>query len=311
MTFQIRRAGRDDVEAIASAHLDSIHSIGLSFYPAAIVDDWSAGLDADRYASAMERGEVFFIAVGELDDRSTVLGFSSHRILDGEHRTAVYVRGQAARRGVGSALFKAAEADAIAAGAASIHVDASLAASEFYRAHGFEEVGRGDHRLSSGRPIACVFMRKQLAATAPLWQIEASVEAKSEPAVAFRYWTRVENMTADPGIERIETDGPYRRGMRGTTHLTGGGTTEWIVADVDPGRRLVIDMTLRDATLRVELRFEPRAGGGSVLTQRMTLLGPNAAEYVEQVKAGFESSLGDGMRAVRDRIDAYVESQHH
>lgn len=40
----------------------------------------------------------------------------------------------------------------------------------------------------------------------------------------------------DPGIEWVETDGPYRRGMRGITHL-GGGTTEWVVADLDPDRR--------------------------------------------------------------------------
>ena len=30
---------------------------------------------------------------------------------------------------------------------------------KFYKANGFEEVGRGDTLLASGRPIACVFMR--------------------------------------------------------------------------------------------------------------------------------------------------------
>src|SRR5262245_47736840 len=81
-------------------------------------------------------------------------------------------------------------------------------------------------------------MRKQLASIAPLWQIEESVEARSDPAFAFRYWTNVDNMLADPGIERVDTDGPYRPGMRGTTHLTGGGATEWIVADIDADRRV-------------------------------------------------------------------------
>ena len=47
-------------------------------------------------------------------------------------------------------------------GATSIHVDASLAAVAFYRANGFGEVGRGNHRLRSGRDMACVFMRKTL-----------------------------------------------------------------------------------------------------------------------------------------------------
>jgi hypothetical protein len=34
---------------------------------------------------------------------------------------------------------------------------------EFYRANGYFEVGRGTTRLMSGYPIACIFMRKELA----------------------------------------------------------------------------------------------------------------------------------------------------
>jgi len=137
----------------------------------------------------------------------------------------------------------------------------------------------------------------------PLWAKEESVEAKADPAFAYRYWTNVENLTADPGIERVETDGPYRPGMRGTTYLVGGGTTDWVVAEVEPEHRFAIEMALPDATLRFGLRFEGRVGGGSVLTQRVSLFGPNAAAHLEGVEAGFETSLRDGMRAVRDRID--------
>jgi hypothetical protein len=139
----------------------------------------------------------------------------------------------------------------------------------------------------------------------PLWEKEASVEARAEPAFAFRHWTSVENMAADPGIERVETDGPYldRPGMHGTTYLAGGGTTDWVVAEVEPDRRLVIEVALDDAGMRFEIRFEERVGGGSVLTQRVSLFGPNAAAYREGVEAGFGASLRDGMRAVRDRID--------
>jgi putative acetyltransferase len=90
------------------------------------------------------------------------LGFSSHRIDENEHGVAVYVRGKAARFGIGSALLRSAEASAVGAGATGIHIDASLAAVEFYKANGFEEVGRGEHRLWSGRAMACVFMRKNL-----------------------------------------------------------------------------------------------------------------------------------------------------
>jgi putative acetyltransferase len=160
--FKTRRATPLDADGIAAAHSDSIRSIGPLFYSQESVNDWGAGLTSDLYVKAMHRGEAFFIAVGEINGKPTVLGFASHRVDATSHGTAVYVRGTAARRGIGSALFWLAEADAIAMGATSIHVDASLAAVAFYRANGFEEVGRGNHRLRSGRDMACVFMRKTL-----------------------------------------------------------------------------------------------------------------------------------------------------
>ena len=134
----------------------------LWYYHPTVVSDWSAGVNSNMYAQAMAVGEVFFIAIRESNDRLEVLGFSSHRIDEGPHGVGVYVRGSAARVGIGSALLRAAELSAIAAGAASIQLDSSLAAVEFYKANGFEEIGRGEHRLSSGQTMACVFMRKSL-----------------------------------------------------------------------------------------------------------------------------------------------------
>jgi hypothetical protein len=61
-------------------------------------------------------------------------------------------------------LLHAAEASAIEAGATCLQIDASLATVAFYAANGFEEIGRGQHRPLSGRPMACVFMRKMLPA---------------------------------------------------------------------------------------------------------------------------------------------------
>jgi hypothetical protein len=91
MTFQVRRAGPADAEAIAEAHCDSIASIGPRFYPADLVKEWGARIESGMYCR-----------------------------------------------------------------------DSSFAAVKFYRAHGFRETGRGDHRLRSGSLMPCVFMRKDL-----------------------------------------------------------------------------------------------------------------------------------------------------
>jgi len=159
--FRTRRATPQDAGSIAEAHVDSILSIGPLFYAAAVVESWAAQLSPDIYVKAMEDGEVFYVGTAP-DGAPAVLGFATHRVDGTEHRTAVYVRGAAARRGIGSALFRLAEADAIASGAASLHVDASLAAVDFYKANGFEEIGHGEHRLRSGTVMACAFMLKSL-----------------------------------------------------------------------------------------------------------------------------------------------------
>jgi putative acetyltransferase len=163
MEFETRRATESDAAAIAEAHLDSIRSLGPQCYPAGVVADWSEGLGPGLYLEAMARGEVFFIAIGEIDGKRAVLGFASdYRIEGSQHGTSAYVRGAVVRRGIGSALLRLAEAHAIARGARSVRIEASLAGLEFYRAHGFIEIGRGETHLRSGRPIACVFMEKQL-----------------------------------------------------------------------------------------------------------------------------------------------------
>jgi GNAT superfamily N-acetyltransferase len=164
--FESRVASVADVDEIADAHRDSIQSLGPAFYPPQIVAAWQTGISGDLYRRAMENGEVFFVAVGELDGRRRVLGFASDYLIEGScHGASCYVRGRVARHGVGTTLLQLAAAHAIAQGATDIEIESSLAAVDFYRANGFIELRRGETTLTTGHPIACVFMRKVLVRT--------------------------------------------------------------------------------------------------------------------------------------------------
>ena len=160
--IEMRRATADDAPAMAAAHLDSIHSIGPAFYCAELVDAWADAVTPEMYVNAMARGEVFFIAVAAINGEPAVLGFASHVPNAGNDGASAYVRGSMARRGVGSALWRLAEAHARASGARAIVVDASLAGVAFYRAHGFVEIERREAQLRNGLAIPCVVMRKDL-----------------------------------------------------------------------------------------------------------------------------------------------------
>lgn len=65
-------------------------------------------LTAEIYVKAMRGGEAFFIATGYLDGQHVVLGFATHRIDDEQDGVSVYVRGCAAREGIGTALLRLA-----------------------------------------------------------------------------------------------------------------------------------------------------------------------------------------------------------
>lgn len=164
--FEIRAARPADADAIAAAHIDSIESIGPRFYAADVVQAWRGAIQPAMYRNAMAAGEAFFVAVVSQEGDGEVLGFSSHHVAATQHSVGVYVRGMAARRGIGSALLRLAESSALAAGAGTLRLDSSLAAVDFYRANGFVETGRGEHQLRVGRRMSCVFMEKNLSGVA-------------------------------------------------------------------------------------------------------------------------------------------------
>jgi len=136
----------------------------------------------------------------------------------------------------------------------------------------------------------------------PAWEQEESVEVRAEPAFAFRYWT-TEAWASDPGIKGREIDGPYRTGTRGVTHLADGGTVSWVLAEVEPDHKSVIEIALPEATLCFELRFDARAEGGTRITQRISVTGPRAAEHREGLEAGFGPNLRQGMLRIAGQLD--------
>ena len=75
---------------------------------------------------------------------------------------ACYVRPEAARKGVGSAIVQAIEHVAHEHNAGFLELDSSLNAEPFYARMGYRVLERGTHILSSGCAMACVRMRKDL-----------------------------------------------------------------------------------------------------------------------------------------------------
>jgi len=153
-------ATNEDARGILEAHHSAVHETAAKDYPLEILRCWSPAVTTDRidqYVRSALPNETTVVA----EVKGRVAGFGviveSHNEL-----RAVYVAAEFGNRGVGSALLQELERMAREKGCGELHMDSSLTASPFYRRHGYEELGRADHALSTGEKMACVRMRKVL-----------------------------------------------------------------------------------------------------------------------------------------------------
>lgn len=81
---------------------------------------------------------------------------------------AVYVDPDHARRGLGSAIMRQVEADAVAAGIRMLHLAATLSGIGLYETLGYARGRRRSLLLPDGTPFPVVEMHKRLSASAPV-----------------------------------------------------------------------------------------------------------------------------------------------
>jgi len=153
----LRPATPADAPAILRLHRDSILSLGIGSYSLAEVESWAAGLVAERYVEAMNKGGETFIVAAVAD--GALAGFCS---FGDDEVKGLYVAPEWARRGVGSALLRRAEATISAGGHRLIRIIASLSGAAFYERHGYRVVERRDWKSRGGLVSAALAMEKAL-----------------------------------------------------------------------------------------------------------------------------------------------------
>ena len=131
-------------------------------------------------------------------------------------------------------------------------------------------------------------------------QLEHSIEAEVSPAFAWSWRTDIKNWDDPPAL--FQLDGPFAQGSWGTTHLPGQEPIRWQIRDVRPGASFIIEMLLDRAVLSFEWLFDAVSNRRTRITQRLVLSGDHAAAYADQVRAGFGSTLADGMKRIADAL---------
>jgi putative acetyltransferase len=158
--IDIRFARSEDARGILETHYSAVHGTAARDYPLEIRRRWSTPVTherIDQYVRNALPNETTVVA--DLDGK--IAGFGVIIESNNELR-AVYVSAEFGNRGIGSALLQELERLAKERGCRELNMDSSLTAAPFYLHHGYEELERADHTLSTGDKMACVKMRKVL-----------------------------------------------------------------------------------------------------------------------------------------------------
>jgi GNAT superfamily N-acetyltransferase len=132
---RIRRGELADGETLASIRRRAILALAVPAMSREQAEKWATRAPADRIARAISDHEVWVavhrVAIGWVE-------------VDRDRVAALYVSPPHSRRGVGSALLARAETSIRSSGYATVHLESSENALDFYLRRGFRRCGPPD-----------------------------------------------------------------------------------------------------------------------------------------------------------------------
>lgn len=162
MRLNIREMQKTDARAFLEIHNAAVRGIAAQDYSTAVIEAWAPlPITDSRVQRVVCNPDGEYRLIAEIEGRAVGIGAL---VTKGSELRACYVHPIVGRKGVGSSLLLELELIAAGLGLRSLNLDSSLTAERFYRSHGYVVVGREQHMLSGEVPMACVKMRKDLAA---------------------------------------------------------------------------------------------------------------------------------------------------
>ena len=135
------------------------------------------------------------------------------------------------------------------------------------------------------------------------WKSKHSIFTKANKREAWAFWSNMNNHAKmEPGIDRIELDGPFASETKGRT-VTGEYIQEWSLTEVIEGERFVITgiTPYGNGKLSFAWDFEDE-GNGTRMTQTIEAVGPQVEEYLD-VFHEIETSAPKNMLRLAAELD--------
>ena len=144
--MQIRKANTGDYPRLAEIQRTSVDALLRPLYDGGSIDVWLERITPDKFARAVDQGEVILIAAEDGDPLGFVSYCARRKLLG-----MWYVQSQHTGRGVGRALLKAAEQALQEAGCDRAFTDASIYAKPVFQSLGWNAIDEYDKPLFGGQ----------------------------------------------------------------------------------------------------------------------------------------------------------------
>jgi putative acetyltransferase len=153
--MRIREARPDDAEAVFGLHERTVREVCGRDYTPDEIEAWLAKQSVDGHRQRIAEADMY---VAEAEGGG-VLGFAARA---GDRIKTLYVSADHQGEGVGSALLRRLEPDALAEGVTEVSARSTVTAVGFYRRMGYEVGGRVDCPVTTERPLEACEVRKRL-----------------------------------------------------------------------------------------------------------------------------------------------------
>lgn len=141
------------------------------------------------------------------------------------------------------------------------------------------------------------------------WEFQHTIHTKASRPIVWEYMSDMENHAKEPGVERIEFEGPFVQGAKGRT-ITADYTQDWELAEVVKGRRFVIlGRTPDGGALSFAWDFEDE-GSGTKMTQRIHATGALLDVYMDEMRA-MEVNAPKAMAQLAIDLDALAGAKNN
>ena|ERR1700730_1811103 len=140
-----------------------------------------------------------------------------------------------------------------------------------------------------------------------MWTYENSIETAASAEAIFEILRDVSRWHEwNPGVERIDLDGPFATGTLGVMVIPDQGSLSFRLAWVGEGRGFEDETEIPEAEVLVRVRhsLQPLATGGTRITYSATVEGPASDTLGPEIGPAVTADFPEVMAALAGRAEA-------